>query len=316
MKNKIIFVFIIIVILFNISGCKAKSAQATTENKITVYASFYPMYDFAKNIGKDRINLKLIIPSGLEPHDFEPSAKMIGNMEKADVFIYNGLEIEPWADKLIGSINNKNLLVVEASNGVKLLKNQGKEERHESDFHEGEYNHGNYDSHVWLDPTNALKQAENIKNALIKADEKNKDFYEANYKEFAVKLNNLDDKFKKELSDIKRNEIVTSHAAFGYLTNRYNLKQIAVSGLSPQEEPSSSKLAEITKIAKENNVKYIFFETLGSSKVSEVLANEIGAQTAVLNPIEGLTDKEIKSGKNYISAMEDNLKVLKKALGE
>ncbi|MBB6216777.1 zinc transport system substrate-binding protein [Anaerosolibacter carboniphilus] len=304
---------LLILTLLLMGGCSrpAEEAQGNTEEKLLVYASFYPMYDFAKNIGKDKIDLKLMIPPGVEAHDWEPTAKLMGEMEKADVFIYNGLDIEPWAEKMTGSIENDQLITVEASQDVDLIK----AEEHE-DEHEEEEEHGEYDPHVWLNPMNAMKQAENIKNAFVKADEENKDFYEANFEEFANKLRALDEKYKQELSNMKRKEIVVAHAAFGYLANRYDLEQVAITGLSPQEEPSAAKLAEITEFAKDHSLKYIFFETLTSPKLAQVLAAEVGAETLVLNPLEGLTQEEINAGKDYIAVMEENLAALKTALGE
>ena len=311
---KVVSIVLILTLLLAV-GCSkpVEEAQGNTEEKLLVYASFYPMYDFAKNIGKDKINLKLMIPPGVEAHDWEPTAKLMGEMEKADVFIYNGLGIEPWAEKMTASIENEQLIIVEASQDMDLLK---AEEHEENEDEEEEEEHGEYDPHVWLNPMNAMKQAENIKNAFVKADEANKDFYEANFKEFSDKLKALDDKYKQELRDIKRKEIVVAHAAFGYLTNRYGIEQVAITGLSPQEEPSAAKMVEITKFAKEHNLKYIFFETLTSPKLAQVLANEAGAQTLVLNPLEGLTQEEINAGKDYIAVMEENLTALKKALGE
>jgi zinc transport system substrate-binding protein len=189
-----------------------------------------------------------------------------------------------------------------------------KAEEHEDEEEEEE--HGEYDPHVWLNPMNVMKQAENIKNAFVKADEANKDFYEANFNEYADKLKALDEKYKQELSNTKRKEIVVAHGAFGYLANRYGLEQVAITGLSPQEEPSAAKMVEISKFAKEYNLKYIFFETLTSPRLAQVLADEVGASTLVLNPLEGLTQEEINAGKDYIVVMEENLAALKKALGE
>lgn len=167
-----------------------------------------------------------------------------------------------------------------------------------------------------MDPIRAIKQAENIKDALIQADESNRDFYEANYQEFADRLKALDARYEEALNNVKKKEIVVAHAAFGYLADRYGLEQIPVSGLNPQEEPSAVGLVQITKLLREKGIKYVFFETLTSPKLSEVLANEVGAGTAVLNPIGGLTQEEMDAGKDYITVMEENLETLKIVLGE
>lgn len=316
-KGNILIVVLLIVTMVLSAGCgKVNTPPAQgegVEKKLLVYASFYPMYDFATKIGGDKAEVRMMVPPGVEAHDWEPTAKLMGEIEKADVLIYNGLDMEPWADKLLGAIQNDKLITVEAVEGIELLKT---EEEAEDEHEEEDHAHGEFDPHVWLDPMNAMKQAENIKNAFIQADEANKDYYETNYQEFAKKLIALDEQFKQELSSLKRKEIVVAHAAFGYLTNRYGLEQIAIRGISPQEEPSAAKMAEISKFAKQHDVKYIFFETLTNPKLAEVLAREVGAQTMVLNPLEGLTEEELKAGKDYFAVMEENLAALKKALGE
>lgn len=317
MKRKIFSIFLVMIMLVA-GACSIQQRPQTSaeerDGKLLVYASIYPMYDFAQKIGGDKIDLRMMVPPGAEPHDWEPTAKLMAQMEKADVFIYNGVNMEMWADKLVKSISSEKLKVVEASSGVSLIKLEDHEEG-EYGKHEGEEdNHGDYDPHVWLDPMRALKQAENIKNAFVAADEENMEFYESNFNEFANKLRELDQKYREELKDRKLNEIVVAHAAFGYLADRYGLEQISVSGLTPQEEPSAAKMAQITELVREHGIKYIFFETLTSPKLAKVIANETGAKTAVLNPVGGLTKDEIEEGKGYISIMEDNLEILKKAL--
>ncbi|KPU27156.1 hypothetical protein TR13x_06230 [Caloranaerobacter sp. TR13] len=316
MAKRIISLILISMLIFAV-GCISediKTEGQNTEDKLKVYASIYPMYDFANNIGKDKIELHLMIPPGAQPHDWEPTAKLMTKLENADVFIYNGVMLEPWAEKLLNTIDNKNLIVVKASENVELINVQD----HYIHEHEEEkkHHHGEYDPHVWLDPIRAMKQAENIKNAFIKADYKNKDFYEKNFKEFAEKLRALDEKYKIELSKVKNREIVVSHAAFGYMANRYGLIQIAIRGLNPEEEPSAAKLSEIADIMKDKKIKYIYFETLTSPRLAEVLAREVGAKTAVLNPIGGLTKEEMDLGKDYLKTMEENLETLIRTLGE
>jgi zinc transport system substrate-binding protein len=321
MRKRLIIVSftIVVLVVILVSGCNRNAANNLQETakggKIVVYASIYPMYDFVRNIGKDRIDLRLVVPPGAEPHEWEPTAKFMAELEKADVFIYNGAGMELWVDKVLGSVSNKGLIIVEASRGIELIELEGHQEEHE-DEKEEEHRHGKLDPHVWLNPLNAIIQAESIKGALIKADKANEDFYEANYKDFKEKLLQLDKIYEQKLTGLKRKEIVVAHAAFGYLAQRYGLKQISIAGLSPQEEPSAAKMAEIVEFSRKHDVKYIFFETLTSPRLAEVLAREVGAGTAVLNPIGGLTTEEIKDGKDYITIMEENLKVLQKALGE
>ena len=284
----------------------AETEDTSSGKKINVVASFYPMYDFATKVGGDKIEVTNMVPAGTEPHDWEPAATDIKNLEDADVFIYNGAGMEHWTEDVLNSLENKNLKAVEASKGLTLL--EGKEE-------EGEKENA-YDPHVWLDPLNAKTEMENIKNALVEADPDNKDYYEQNYETYAEKFDQLDQEYKEGLSNTKSKDLITSHEAFGYLCQEYGLNQIGIEGLSPDSEPDASRMDEIIKFAKENNVKTIFFEELVSPKVSETIADEIGAKTAVLNPIEGLTDDEISAGEDYFSVMESNLKTLEDALNE
>lgn len=316
MKRKILITLMITIILLSVGCNKQPSSKPNAEKAeegIVVYTSIYPMYDFAEKIGKDKVDLRLMVPPGAEPHDWEPTAKLMAELENADVIIYNGLNMETWIDRVIKALGNEDIIIVKSSEEIDLLKLQENHSHEEGEEHNEEY-HGDYDPHVWLDPIRAIKQGENIKDALVKADKKNKSYYEENFNEFQSKLKKLDEKYREELQNIKSNEIVVAHAAFGYLADRYGLEQISISGLTPQEEPSAAKMARVSELVKDHNIKYIFFESLTSPRLAEVLANETGAEIAVLNPVGGVTEEEIKDGKDYISIMEENLEALKKAL--
>ncbi len=303
------------------AGTKSVSAGggAAVDNpgKLSVCASFYPMYDFASKIGGDRIEMINMVPAGTEPHDWEPSATDITNLEKADVFIYNGAGMEHWAEKVLDSLQNKNLIAVEASNGLTLLEGHGHEEESAGEEdHEDEEEHEEeaFDPHVWLSPQNAKGEMEAIKNAFSQADPENKDYYEANFSKYAAEFDALDSEFKDTLSAFKNRDIIVAHQAFGYLCADYGLNQVAIEGLSADSEPDPARMAEIIRFAKEHDVKVIFFEELVSPKVAETIASAIGAETDVLNPIEGLSDEQLKSGDDYFSVMRQNLAALKAAL--
>ncbi len=287
------------------SGCTAKQGTAQSTGggkKISVYTSFYAMYDFTQKIGGDKINLTNLVPAGTEPHDWEPTPSDIAKLENADVLVYNGAGMEMWLDKILKTLKTKKLAAVETSKDLKLLDNTDEDEDLK------------YDPHVWLNPLNAKMQMETIKNALVTADPSNKDYYEKNYTDNAKKLDELDKEFKDAASKFTKRDIVVAHQAFGYICDAYELKQVAIEGLNADSEPSPGKMAEITEFAKENNVKYIFFEELISPKVAETIAKEVGAKTEVLNPLEGLEEDDINAGKEYFSVMRENLEALKKAL--
>ena len=155
---------------------------------------------------------------------------------------------------------------------------------------------------------------ENIKNALVEKDPENKEYYESNFEEYAVKFNELKSKFKATLDPIPNKSIVVAHEAFGYLCAEFDIKQVGIEGLTPDSEPDPARMTEIINFAKENNINTIFFEQLVSPKVAETIAKEVGAKTAVLNPLEGLTEEEISNGADYFSVMEDNLDAIYESL--
>ena len=274
-------------------------AMAESEDKLNVIASFYPMYDFAQKIGGDRIEVVNLVPAGTEPHDWEPAASDIANLEQADVFIYNGAGLEHWTDDVLKSLDNGKLVVAEASSGLEL--NEGGED-------------GGYDPHVWLSPVNAKVEMANIRDALTKADPDGAEVYGANYDQWAAELDKLDAEYKETIATLSNKDIVTAHQAFGYLCQTYGLNQVAIEGLSPDSEPSPARMAEVIEYCKEHAVKVIFFEELVNPDVAETIASATGATTDVLNPIEGLTDDQVTAGDDYFSIMRQNLEALKNAL--
>lgn len=293
-------------------GADAASA-ATDATQMTVYTSFYPMYDFASKIGGDKIVLHNMVPSDSEPHTWEPSPSDITALENADVFIYNGAGMEHWVEDVLASLQNKDLVVVDSSANITLLPGGHSHD----DEDEDEDEHGeeeSFDPHVWLGIREAKQQLLAIKDALSQADPANKDYYEANYVKYAAEFDALDQEYTDTLSALPNKEIVVSHQAFGYLCAAYGLTQVAVEGLSPDSEPEPAKMAEIIDFVKEHNVRVIFFEELASPKVAETIAKETGATTAVLNTVEGLTDEQAAAGEDYLSIMRENLAQLKEAL--
>ncbi|GKX67885.1 metal ABC transporter substrate-binding protein [Inconstantimicrobium mannanitabidum] len=312
-KVSMLLILFLMAIGVTLTGCTSNNTNDKTNSenkKLAVYSSFYAMYDFAKKIGGDKITITNLVPAGTEPHDWEPSTKDINNLEKADVLIYNGAGMEHWIKKVVGTLENKKLVTVEASQGINLIEGHEEEEEKEKDAEESKY-----DPHVWMNPQNAKKEMENIKNALVKADESNKKYYEDNYNKYAKQIDELDKEFKDAISNIKNKDIIVAHQAFGYLCKQYGLNQVSIEGLSADSEPDPTRMKEIIKFAEEHKVKTIFFEELVSPKVSETIAKEVGAKTDMLNPLEGLSDKEQAEGKDYFTVMKRNLESLKAALG-
>ncbi|MDO4293784.1 MAG: metal ABC transporter substrate-binding protein [Eubacteriales bacterium] len=291
-----------------LAGCGRKNSSDSGDGKLRVMTSFYAMYDFAVKIGGEYAAVSNMVPAGTEPHDWEPAAADMEDLERADLFIYSGAGMEHWAEDVLESLSSQNLIVVEASDGIVLLSDGEQEEGEDG------HDHGAYDPHVWLNPLNAKKEMENIKNAFVEADPSHADYYEKNYQTNAARLDALDEEFKTKLSGLPEKEIVVNHEAFGYLCSAYGLKQLGISGLSPDQEPDPGKMAEITDFVKEHGVKIIFSEELVNPKVAESVAGETGAAVEFLNPLEGLSEEELSDGADYFSVMEENLEKLVKAL--
>ena len=296
-----------------LTGCGTQPADtAADDGRLRVLTSFYPMYDFACKIGGDCIDVTNMVPSGTEPHDWEPSTNDLKNLEKADVFIYNGADMEPWADDLLVS-RSDTLRVVEASENVELRTTDGEHEHaHE---HEGaDHHHGDFDPHVWLDPENAKIEMEAIRDALCAADPENSTVFQSNYEKYAAELDALDAEFREKLAPLPNRTIVVAHEAFGYLCDAYGLTQVGIEGLSPDSEPDPGRMAEVIDFVRDHSISTIFFEELVSPKVAEAIASETGAQAKMLSPLEGLSDEQAAAGADYFSVMHDNLAALMEAL--
>lgn len=319
-RIQLLLVLILISIMAVVAGCgnKADSGNAAaTTSKLKVVTTIYPVYEFARQVGGDKIDVVMLIPPGAEPHDWEPSAKDLVTIKNAKLFLYNGAGFEPVAKLLTKEVLGS-ATAVEISKGLPLLKGSDEADEHDDDHKDGKQDKHQHevDPHVWLDPVLAQAEVNNIAKALSEVDPANKDYYRQNADTFNAELAKLDEEFKTGLADVKRRDIVTSHAAFQYLAKRYNLKQLPIMGLAPDAEPTPDRLASVVKFCKEHNVKYIFFETLVSPKLAQTIAKETGAKLLVLNPVDGLTEEDIKKGRTYLSIMRENLANLKTALAQ
>ncbi|WP_286032866.1 metal ABC transporter solute-binding protein, Zn/Mn family [Brachyspira pilosicoli] len=282
MKN----VFYLLLILLSLISCNNNNNQNTTD-KLQVYASIYPIYDFAKKIGGEKIDIYNITSAGSEPHDFELTSKDMANLSKANLFIYNGASMEHWADTVKDTI--KDLKYLEASSNI---------------------NNEELDPHFWLSPKKAKVQMENIKNVLAELDSQNADYYNSNYNLYAAKLDELDKSFRDNLQNIKNTNLVVTHPAFGHFCKEYNLNQVAIA----RDEADAKAMAQTINFIKNNNIKTIFYEDFSSSKLVDSIAKETGVKVSALNPIESLSEEYIKSGEDYFSIMQKNLEAITNAL--
>ena len=303
-KNVILSLIVAVAVIglgYSLVKTVGRPSKAVHSGKLQVVASFYPLYFFSRQIGGDKADVANIVPSGAEPHDYEPTAQDMARIERSRLIVLNGGGLEAWGGNIRKNIDADKAIVVAAGEG---LTTQRATEKGQMET----------DPHVWLAPRLAQKMVERIAEAFGQADPANRDYYRTNANSLKIKLSNIDMEYRQGLSNCKGKIIITSHAAFGYLAADYGLNQTPIAGLSPDAEPSPRQLADIAKFAGDNKVKYIFFESLVSPKLSQTIATEVGAQTLVLNPIEGLSDEELSEGKNYLSIMHENLINLQKAL--
>jgi zinc transport system substrate-binding protein len=284
------------VLLFNFG-----STRKINNGKLQVTASFYPMYFFASRIGGNKVDVTNITPAAAEPHDYEPTTQQIVKIHQSNMLVLNGGIMEAWGSKIKDQLSGSNVLVITTGEG---LINKDLDENGQKIL----------DPHVYMDPILAKKQIAVIEKGFEKIDPKDAQYFQANAKKLEGELDQLNIEFMQGLSSCKQKDFITSHAAFGYLAAQYGINQVSISGVSPDEEPSSQKLAEITKLVKQKDIKIIFFESLVSPKLSETIANETGAKTMVLDPIEGITKDGLAAGQNYLTIMRQNLNNLQIAL--
>lgn len=345
MKKALLFILLTTAFIITACGNEDASVEENNESdnengKLTVYTTAYPLQFFTETIGGDTVNVESILPPGSDAHTFEPTTKEMVEMAEGDLFIYNGAGMESYADKISESIEPEGVSILEASSTIDLkehVHDPGEEQTHEEgehahgedeqpqghddeggqgeDSHEG-HNHGEKDPHVWLDPMRAVQLAENIKDQLIEMNPDQKDTYEENFEELESNLSALDESFHERVETKEKSKIIVSHAAYGYWEEAYGIEQIAVSGLSPTNEPSQKDLENIIQLAEEHDLEYVIFEQNITPKISEVIQKEIGAEPLRFHNLSVLTESNMENGEDYFSLMEQNLDVLAQALTE
>ena len=302
-------VFMILAIALLAMGCGGQKQSAS--DKLQVAASFYPIAEFARNVGGDKAEVFVLVPDGAEAHDWEPSPSDLSRLGKAQVFVYNGV-VEPWAKQALTALSERKILAVQT--GLGLYERAG--ETHEEEHHHHDHGcaHGKQDPHVWISPKKAIKQVERITAVLCESDAKNAKYYQDNSAKYVEQLKALDIQLTNLAKNAPRKVFVTAHAAFGHLADDYGLKQLAVNGLSPHAEPTPADLQRLIKVVQEENVRYVFFETLTDPKLAKLVADETGAEISVLDPLEGLNEEGRKNKLDYLQIMQRNIHNLQIAL--
>ncbi|WHP17415.1 metal ABC transporter substrate-binding protein [Cellulomonas sp. ES6] len=292
------------------SGGSGGSGGSGDSGGVQVLASFYPLQYVAEQVGGDLVSVESLTPPGAEPHDLELSPAQVDQVGRADLVVYLS-QFQAAVDDAVEA--NPPGHVVDAAQDTELHAAEHTEdgEEHADDEHgEEEHDHGSLDPHFWLDPSRLPAVADDVAAQLGELDPDHADEFEANARTFAQAMTDLDDEYAAGLATCESRTVVTTHEAFSYLADRYDLEQVGISGIDPEGEPSPARLAEVGDVVRDEGVTTIFFETLASPKVAETLADELGVQTAVLDPLEGLTDDT----QDYVSVAKTNLETLRTAL--
>ncbi len=297
-----------IVVLSNSNASPQVNLQSGTTPKIKVYASFFPLYEFTKNVAGDRADVSSFLPIGEEPHSWEPSIQEIQQLKGTKLFVYNGAGMEAYISNFMSSGEFTNTTFVKATEGITLLKADSAEDDKEI------LAQGGMDPHVWNDPVLAEKEVTNIKNAMEKADPVNAQYYEDNANAYIAKLSALDNSIKTGLSNCKKDTFVSFHNAFNYFSNRYGIHDVWITGIAPEEDVPPQDIKKVIQIAKDKDVKVIFAEDLVDPRLANTLASEVGAKVLVLSPLEGINQTEQQEGKTYLDKWYENLHNLRLAL--
>ncbi|RST58002.1 adhesin [Siminovitchia terrae] len=317
MRTKHYFIALFLITALILTGCGKKSGQVNKKNKSTlsVYTTIYPIEDFTKKIGGSHVEVKSVYPAGADAHTYEPTMKTMMDIADSDLLIYNGAGLEAFIGKMENSLKNEKVVKVEASKGVKLLSN-AEEHEHSEDDHKDDGHHHDKDPHIWIDPENAMMMAENIKVALSEKMPSAKDEFEINYQELKEKLEQLDADLSTVIESADRKELLVSHAAYGYWEHRYGLKQISITGISSENEPSQKQLQDIIETAKKHHIKYIIYNQNPATKVVDTIQKETGTKTLTLHNLEYIVEKDKENKEDYFSIMDKNIETLKKALSK
>ncbi|MEU7184173.1 MULTISPECIES: metal ABC transporter substrate-binding protein [Streptomyces] len=304
--------------LLALSACSTSDANGSgggtgSGGKLKVTASFYPMEFLAEQIGGSHVEVSDLTKPGVEPHDLDLTPKQIAQLGESDAIVYlKGLQ--PAVDSAVKQSGVQNVADAAA---LTTLEEHGTEvdgHHHTTgDNHSHSESEAGKDPHIWLDPVKYAEVAKGVNATLAKAAPEHKADFQKNTDALVKKLDGLNTAFKDGLKNRTSDTFVTTHAAFGYLAERYGLTEEAISGIDPESEPSANRVKELHDLAKEHHVSTIFFETIANPATAKALAGDLNLKTDVLDPLEGITDKS--RGKDYFGVMQANLAALQKALG-
>jgi zinc transport system substrate-binding protein len=320
MFNRVLLSIIGMLLFFvtAVIGCQGQKKQATQPSRPIVVTTLFPLYDFARTIAGDRMEVQLLLPPGVEPHHFEPKPDDLVHIHRAALFVYIGPFMEPWADKIIQGVDRTKVRVVPAAAGIPLLPamaHSGKEQHHLDHDHDHDHQVEAYDPHVWLDFNADQTMVAKILEALIAADPAGAEQYRRRAADLTEQLSALDARYKAGLASCDSRVLLHGgHAAFGYLAHRYNLDYQAAAGVTAELEATPRRLAELVQQVRKNKVKAVFSEELVSPRVARTIAGETGATVLKLHGAHNVAKEDLEQGVTFIKLMDENLKNLQVGL--
>ncbi|WP_422484316.1 metal ABC transporter substrate-binding protein [Gudongella sp. DL1XJH-153] len=326
-------IFLIVIMIFGtvLSGCRTKEParptddspqvempdEDTSENdRISIVATLFPQYDFARTIGGVHVDVRYLLPTGTEAHSYEPTPQDMVALLNADVFLYTGELMEPWTVNIVSNLEDEDVMIVDLSQDISLLTNEDHDHEHDDeDEHDDEEEV--YDPHYWTDPNMAIIMVNRITESLVEIDPENRDEYQENGDKLKADLKELDDDIREALAKTKSKTILSGgHFAFGYFAKQYGLEHMSpYTGFSPNAEPTPQRITALINTINETGAMAIFHEELIDPKVAQVIVEETGVKMLLLHGAHNISKEELDSGKTYIEIMYDNLENLKEGLG-
>ncbi|MFJ7832428.1 metal ABC transporter solute-binding protein, Zn/Mn family [Peribacillus sp. NPDC097284] len=312
MKRKLLLSLSLIAALA-LTGCgKSEGKQKEDKDVLDIYTTVYPLEYFTETIGGEFVNVETVYPPGTDEHTFDPSQKDIVGMANSDLFFYIGYNLEGFVTKAEPILKGEGVTTVAVGETVSVDEHNEEHDHGETD--DDGHDHGSVNPHLWLDPIYSIQMAETVKDELTKQMPEQESYFTLRFNELSDKLKALDKQFAKTIKAGRTNKVIVSHSAYGYWEERYGLEQIGVTGLTSSNEPSQKQLASIVSMAKDEDLHYVIFEQNISSKLTEIIQKEMGAEALEFHNLSVLTDKDIEAGEDYFSLMENNIKTLQTAL--
>lgn len=310
MRQRILLLSLILGPLL-LAACTRPESTAPPATKLQIVTSLFPLYDFARNIGGDQVEVSLLLPPGVEAHSFDPKPEDILRVNRAGLFIYTNKAMEAWAVTIAASVDPAKVTIVDASVGTRLLRAGGHEDDDEDEDEAHGHAAGGIDPHLWLDFANARIMVSNIAGAMAAKDPTHRDLYRSNAAAYAARLDALDATYRSTLAPCKKRTLLQGgHFALGYLTARYGLKYHAAAAVNPEAEPTAATMAALVQEMRSKDLHYLFSEELVSSKLAETIAKEGGGTVLLLSAAHNVSKVDLERGITFIEIMERNLKNL------